>query len=207
MKQRIQLTRFKQEIGLKVGDIMTRNVVRVSPDTNVKACIDKMFKLKTGSIVVTEGEKLRGIVTKRDLLSAILKTKDPGAVKVKDIMTMRVKTITPDIDLYKALILMKKTKIKKFPVVEGSRVIGFLTTKDIIKIEPQLFEHIAEAFHIKEESEKLRRLDKWREHRVLHGIEPRGSVEGPCEECGNYGWLDENEGRLICVECRDVYGY
>lgn len=207
MKKRIQLGRFKQEIGIKVGDIMTRDLVKVAPETTVKECVEKIFKFKTGSIIVSEKDKMLGIVTKRDLLSAILKSKDPGKIKVKEIMTRKVRTIRPDTDLYKALILMKKTKIKKFPVIENNKVIGFLTMKDVVKFEPQLLEQIAEAIYVREESAKLKRLDRYRKHRILHGIEPGGHIEGPCEECGNHGWLEEIEGRLICSACKDNEGH
>ncbi len=207
MKQRIQLTRFRQETGIKIGDIMTRKLVMASPDTPVSVCVKKMLDNKIGTVLITEKDRLLGIITKLDILRLIPKKLDLTKVKAKDIMVKKVKTIRPDIDLYQAIILMRKTKIKKMPVVvEGNKVIGMLNAKDIVKFEPQLFEHIAEAIYIKEESEKLRRLDKWRDHRVMHGLEPRGSVEGPCEECGNYGWLEDMEGRLLCVECKDVYG-
>ncbi|HIH17923.1 MAG: hypothetical protein QT01_C0005G0017 [archaeon GW2011_AR6] len=208
MKQRIQLTKFRQEVGLKVGDMMTRKLILANPDTSIESCVKKMLDNKVGTVLVTEKDRLIGIITKLDILRLIPRKLDLSKVKARDIMIRKVKTIRPDVDLYQAIILMRKTKIKKMPVVaEGNKVIGMLHAKDIVKFEPQLFEHIAEAVHIKEESEKLRRLDKWREHRALHGIEPRGSVEGPCEECGNYGMLEENEGRLICPACRDVYGY
>ncbi|MBU2496795.1 MAG: CBS domain-containing protein [Nanoarchaeota archaeon] len=203
MKKRIQLTKFKQETGIKVGDMMTRNVIKVSPETTVKECVKKLFGVKASNFVVEDKGKLVGIITKRDLLLSIIRSKNPGNVKVKEVMTRKVRTIKPDIDLYQASILMKKTKIKKLPVMENNKIIGFLTMKDIVRFEPQLFEHIAEAVHIREESEKLKRLDKYKgqRDRGLHG------TEGHCEECGNFGVLEEIDGRLICVVCKDNLGY
>ena len=202
MKKRIQLTKFKQETGIKVGDMMTRNVIKVSPETTVKECVKKLFSMKASNFVVEKKDKLVGIITKRDLLWSIARSKNPGDVKVKEIMTKKVRTIKPEVDLYKASILMKKTKIKKLPVVENNKVIGFLTMKDIVRFEPQLFEHIAEAMRIREESEKLKRLYKYKETgKSLH------RREGHCEECGNFGFLEEIDGRFICLVCKDNLGY
>ena len=207
MKKRIQLTKFRQETGIKVGDIMTRKLILARPDTPVDVCVKKMLDNKIGSVLVTNDQKLLGLIAKIDILRLIPQCKDFSKVKAKDIMKRKVRTIRPDLDIYQAITFMKKTKIKKLPVMDGSKVIGILNAKDIVKIEPQLFEHIAESLYIKEESEKLRRLDKHREQRFMQGIEPKGNVEGPCEECGNYGWLEDIEGRLLCVECKDVYGF
>ncbi len=208
MKRRIQLTKFKQETGIKVGDMMTRKLILINPETSVKECVKKMLDNKIGTVLVTnKDKKLLGLITKLDILRLIPKGKDLSKVKAGDIMIRNVKTIRPDIDLYQAIILMRKTKKKKMPVIENDKVIGMLNAKDIVRFEPQLFEHIAEAMTIREETEKLRRLAKYREHRVLHGIEPRGHIEGPCEECGNFDLLEEVDGRLLCSACRDKLGY
>lgn len=207
MKRRIQLTKFRQQTGIKVGDIMTRQLVVANPDSSVKECVKNSLKTKADTILVTKDGHLIGLVRRREVLNLMIQDKDPSKVKIIEIMKRNIKTITPDKDLYEATSIMKKNKVKRLPVVEDGKVIGILTLDDIIKFEPKLIEQIMEAFHIREETEKLRRLSKHRDHRILHGIEPKGNVEGPCEECGNYGWLEETEGRLICVECKDVYGF
>ena len=76
-------------------------------------------------------------------------------------------------------------------------VIGFLTLKDILRIEPSLFEiaHSHKIFEIKEEQEKLKRRASSRT--------ASGWVEGACEECGNSDLLYREDGRLICEDCID----
>ncbi len=189
--------------GIKVSDIMTRKLVAVKPDASLKECVKKMFDEGTGSIVVVEKDSLLGFITKRDILKWVLEEKefkDFSKIKAEDAMMCKAKTISPDKDLYEALALMKRTKIKKMPVVRGDEVVGLLTMKDILKVEPQLFDFIAESLHVKEESEKLRRREEARTKK--EDVEGEG-VEGPCEGCGNFDILQDVDGKLVCGSCRD----
>ena len=72
--------------------------------------------------------------------------------------------------------------------------------KDILKVEPQLFDFIAESLHVKEESAKLRRREEIRKEREDANAD---EVEGPCEECGNYDVLQDIDGKLVCSGCGD----
>ncbi|OYT41886.1 hypothetical protein B6U80_00530 [Candidatus Pacearchaeota archaeon ex4484_26] len=64
MKRRIQLTKFKQETGIKVGDMMTRKLILVNPETSVKECVKKMLDNKIGTVLVTnKDKKLLGLIT------------------------------------------------------------------------------------------------------------------------------------------------
>ncbi|MEK6852642.1 MAG: CBS domain-containing protein, partial [Nanoarchaeota archaeon] len=169
--------------GIKVGDIMTRRLIVVSPETKVRDCVKSMFKGKTGSLLVMNSKWLLGVVTKRDILRGLLR-KDISRLSAADVMTRRVKTISPNIDLYDALLRMKKTKIKKLPVMENGNVIGMLTIGDILRLQPHLFDYVAEAVYIKEESAKLRKRGKLISQKKMVGFED--SISGPCEKCGNY---------------------
>ena len=76
--------------------------------------------------------------------------------------------------------------------MEGN-VIGMLTLKDVLRIEPSLFTDINFAEKIKEESEKLTRMkgEKW-------------IKEGICEECGDFNLLYIVDSRRICEVCREA---
>lgn len=75
----------------------------------------------------------------------------------------------------------------------NKNVIGFLTLKDVLRIEPSLFETASEIMQIKEESEKLKRM------KASENFE-----EGLCEECGEFGMLYKVDNRMICEDCRDA---
>jgi CBS domain-containing protein len=143
--------------GIKVGDIMTRNPLSCSPETPVLEAVKKMCKERMGSVVVKEGKNVVGIVTERDILVALTKKKDLRGLKVKDVMCKRLITISPDKDIYDAILLMKKKQIRRLPVVVDHELLGLITVRDIIKIYPSLFDVWAEAIRIKEEAEKLKR--------------------------------------------------
>jgi CBS domain-containing protein len=180
------------DTGIKVGDLMTRNFIHVAPGTDLKQCAKTMVKKRVGSLIIKEGDKLKGILTEKDIIWAIVKKskKDLKNIPAKALMRRKVVTIKPSADITDAMAKFKKKKIRRLPVVENGKLIGFLTTKDILKIDPGLFQMIAETMKIKEETEKLKRSD----------IEaPR--KQGICEECGEYDILYHDEAQWLCDKC------
>ena len=147
------------EMGIKVGDLMTRNFVHVSPETNLKECARTMVKKRVGSIIIMEDQKLKGILTEKDIIWAIVKKskEDLKSILAKDLMKRKVITIKPGDDITNAMQRFKKKKIRRLPVVENGKLIGMLTLKDVLKIDPGLFQMIAETMKIKEETCKLNR--------------------------------------------------
>lgn len=179
------------QIGIKVGDIMTRNVVSVRPTSTVTECAKSMFKKDVGLVIVKDKDRLKGVVTEKDIIWALTKKHDLGNVKAKDIMLRKITTIKPSRDIYEALVRMQNGKMRWLPVTVKGNVIGILTIKDILRIEPSLFEIAVGNVQIKEEAEKLKRredTENWDE-------------EGECEECGSYGLLYKDTNRLVCGNC------
>jgi len=183
------------KIGVKVGDIMTREFISVEPDTSILDCAKKMVKKRVGSLILEEKSQLKGIITEGDIIWALTRKsrKELSRIKASEIAPKKLITIKPSADLYDALQKMKKTKCRWLPVAVNKNVIGFLTIKDILRIEPSLFETASEIMQIKEESEKLKRVKAGESFR-----------EGLCEECGEFGLLYKIDNRTICEACRDV---
>lgn len=183
------------ETGISVGDLMTRNFIWVSPDTNLKICAKTMIKKRVGSLVIKEGDKLKGILTEKDIVWTIVKQskKDLGSILARDLMKRKVVTIKPNKDLAEALRVMKKKKIRRLPVVENGKVIGMITTKDIFKVDPGLFEVLAESGKVREEAEKMKRM----------GVMSAPRKQGSCEECGEIGLLYGEDGEWFCEKCYD----
>jgi len=178
------------DTGIQVGDLMTRNFIWVSPDTDLKKCAKTMIKKRVGSLIIKEGDELKGILTEKDIVWAVVKKskKDLSSILAKDLMKKKVVTIKPGADLAEALKRMKKKKVRRLPIVENKKVIGMLTTKDVFKIEPGLYELILESTKIKEESSKLKR------GRILRR-------QGNCEECGEFDLLRRDDGAWVCESC------
>lgn len=190
------------KIGIKVGDVMTRGFVSVSPETSLTECAKKMIAKRVGSLIVISGQKLEGILTEGDIMRGVTLKKDLSKIKAKDIMTKNVVTIGPSEDIYNALIKMKGKRIRWLPVTVKGHVIGMLTIKDILRIEPSLFDIVREFVPIKEEEEKLRAIQLRKKRRALASGEI-WAKEGECEECGAYGILYNIDGRLLCEDCKD----
>lgn len=181
--------------GVRVGDIMTRNFFSVKPETSILDCAKNMVKKRVGSLILKEGDELKGIITEGDIIWAMTKkpAKELSKIKASEIAPKKLITISPSADLYQALQKMKKTKYRWLPVTLNRNIIGFLTLKDVLRIEPGLFETVSEIMQIREESEKLKRRKA-------------GEIfkEGSCEDCGRFGLLYKLDNRMICEECRDA---
>ena len=180
------------DTGIKVGDLMTRNFIHVSPETDLKICARTMVKKRVGSLIIKDGDKLKGILTEKDIIWAVVKKSKEGLkdIQAKDLMKRKVITIKPGADITDALTKLKKKKVRRLPVVENGKLIGLLTQKDILRIDPGLFQTIAETVKIREETEKLKRSN----------IEaPRKS--GICEECGEFDLLYHDEAQWLCDIC------
>lgn len=195
---KFKLFRGAPKIGIKVGDIMTRNFVSVKPDTPISECAKEMVKKHVGSLVVKDQQHLRGILTERDIVWAVVKKQNLNNIKAKDIMTQRVVSITPAKDLSEAIDRIRKTRFRILPVVVKGRAIGVITVKDILRIQPTLAESLRESIEIKEETEKIKRSKA-----ALTG-ETSWIKEGECSECGAYGLLYNMDNRLLCESCRDM---
>ena len=181
--------------GLLVGDAMTKRPIVVPKNITVRECARIMRDKKVGSILITEGEELLGILTESDIIEKITAAnKNPDEVEVGEIMTTALVTINPSKDIIDAMQLMKEHEIRHMPVLDKDRLAGFLTMKDVVKIEPQLFEILLETIELREESRKL----SLRSHDV--------GTEGFCEVCGNFSesLKRTSDRRLACPACREA---
>ncbi|MBN2458928.1 CBS domain-containing protein [Candidatus Woesearchaeota archaeon] len=178
--------------GYKVGDAMTMQPVTIGKDTTLQQCAKLMNDKHVGSLLVEDKGKIIGIATEQDLVrKAMAALLDPASTPVEKIMETELITITPDKDIYEALILMRDYNIRHVPVLDKGKFVGFLTIKDILKIQPQLFEIIVEKFELREETRK-----------PVFGAE---GTEGTCEICGNYSdLLEDVDGQKICPTCKDT---
>ena len=184
------------KIGVKVGDIMTRNFISAKPDISVLDAAKLMTKKRVGSLILQEEGFLKGIITEKDIIWAMIKKqhkRDLAKIKSKNICSKRPTTIKPSADVHDAIRLMRKKKFRRLPVTIKKRVIGYLTLKDILRIQPELFEIAQESYVIKEQAEKFERKRTGESFK-----------EGLCEECGNFDILYNEDSRLICESCRNA---
>ncbi|MBC7110358.1 MAG: CBS domain-containing protein, partial [Archaeoglobi archaeon] len=102
-----------------VREIMTRNVVSASPETDLVSAAKEMARRRVGSIVVTENGVPVGIVTERDIVTKVVaEGRSPSEVKLKDIMSSPLITVEPNEDIREAAKIMVRKDIRRLPVVE-----------------------------------------------------------------------------------------
>lgn len=173
--------------GYKVCDVMTLKPVSVDHKTFLHECARIMAENHVGSLLVRKGSKL-GIVTEQDIVrKAVAKGNHPKKTTVGEIAEWKLFTVSPEKDIYDALILMREKNIRHVPVMSRNKMVGFLTAKDILKVNPSLFDLLAEKIELKEE-----------ERKPLYG-----SSEGICQECEKFSFnLSRINGVLMCEKCQ-----
>ncbi|MDP2750340.1 MAG: CBS domain-containing protein [Nanoarchaeota archaeon] len=177
--------------GFSVRDVMTRKVQSVVPNTCLQECAEIMAKSNIGSVLVIEKEKLLGLITEKDIVrKAVSKGKNPLKMKVKDIMAKKLITSDPNEDIHDAMDLMSKNQIRHLPVIEKGKLIGIVTMKDVIRVQPELFNLVLEKLDVQEERKKP--------------IFKVSSSEGVCEICGTFSdKIRTIKGSLVCPNCKD----
>jgi len=117
---------------MKVRDIMTTDVEAIAPDTDLLAAARRMKELNVGSLPVVKDDRLIGIITDRDIvIRAIAEGREPLLELVENHLTSNPTTIGPDEDAQAASKLMAREQIRRLPVVEGERLVGFLAIGDL----------------------------------------------------------------------------
>ena len=149
---------------MKVSEIRTTATVTDAAQDSLAEAAARMWNAQTGSLLVMEGEHLLGIVTERDVLRAIAHGMDPNQVPVKDLMRTDVITVGPQTTLKEAAKLMATKWIRHLPVVEGSRVVGILSQRDLTGVlaealhEPEALHQLVEASALIREK-RLKRIE------------------------------------------------
>jgi len=144
-QQRVIVEDSEKRDKMLVKEVMNRNVKTVRPEDTVKDAAKIMNERRIGSLVVVSGTgEVVGILTERDILTDVVAIgKSADEVKISEIMTPNIVTITPDRTLEEAADVMTENKIKKLPVVHEGRLVGIITATDLIAYEKDLIKKIS----------------------------------------------------------------
>ncbi|PTX91754.1 CBS domain-containing protein [Opitutus sp. ER46] len=123
-------------------------VFSVTPQVTVSQAVAEMNQHRVGAMLVLESGRLVGIFTERDVLRRIVGPGlDPHQVLVKDVMTTRVTTISPDATIDNAMALFTEERFRHLPVMDGERLIGTISIGDVTRWISD--HHRMEAEHLK----------------------------------------------------------
>jgi CBS domain-containing protein len=118
-----------------VGSLMKRAPVFVSPRATVRDAAQRMTDERVSSLMVLDGDNLVGMVTDRDLRSRCIASGLDPTRPVTEIMTAQVHTITSATLGFEALMRMTHLNVHHLPVLDGKRVVGVVSTTDLIRHE------------------------------------------------------------------------
>lgn len=118
---------------MKVRDIMTKDMVIADKDDTILDVAKLMRHHNIGCIPVVEnGEKVLGVITDRDIVMNIARFNfDPSNTFAKEIVSNVVYKVKPDAEVFQALELMKKQRVRRLPVMENENLIGMLSLGDV----------------------------------------------------------------------------
>ncbi|RIK66805.1 MAG: histidine kinase [Planctomycetota bacterium] len=130
-----------------------RDVARVPPDATVLQAATIMNERRIGCVMVMDGDRIAGIFTERDILCRVVAArKDPALVKVSEVMTTKVAVCSPDTTIEACRSAMTRNKLRHLPVVDGTKLVGMVSSGDIL------------ARELKEQEETIHWL-----HQYMHG--------------------------------------
>ncbi len=146
---------YRVSTGFTVADAMTREPVMISPDKTLREAAKIMAKEHVGSLLVKEADSVIGILTEQDIVrKGVAGTGNTALKKVKEVMETNLTTTTPDEDIFEALRIMRDYNIRHLPVMHEGKFVGLVTLKDILKIEPDLYEIMVEKIELREAERK-----------------------------------------------------
>lgn len=149
---------------MQVQDVMTQATVTESASDSLRSAAEHMWRQQTGSLLITEGGRLAGIITERDVLRAVALGADPDRCTVDEAMTAEVFTVPPDMPLQEAAREMATRWIRHLPVVDNGRLLGVVSMRDVTGIFAALAPGSAGVRHEFDQLVRERRLA-----RIEHG--------------------------------------
>lgn len=117
---------------MQVREIMTRDVTALAPTATIAEVAQNMRYLNVGSIPLMQNDRLVGVITDRDIVVRVVADGlDPHLEQAEMHMTRDPITVTPDTSVDEAARVMASEQIRRLPVVESGRLVGYLALGDL----------------------------------------------------------------------------
>jgi signal-transduction protein with cAMP-binding, CBS, and nucleotidyltransferase domain len=117
----------------KQGPLLT-----ISSEASVLDMVAQMVDANVGSLLVTVGGRIEGIVTERDYLRRVtLEGRTDKDTPVSEIMTSPLIVVTPETPVEECMAIMTDRRIRHMPVVENGEVVGLVSIGDLVKFQSQ----------------------------------------------------------------------
>jgi CBS domain-containing protein len=132
-------------MNTKISDVLRNkgeDVYSVGPLATVIDAVNMMNDQHVGSVLVCERGFPVGIFSERDVLVRVVAAhRDPRQTLVREVMTTRLHTATPDDSLFEVLKLMTDRRCRHVPVMQGERLLGLVSIGDLTKATQRNLKH------------------------------------------------------------------
>ena len=183
MKKTSNAIRFETRVSL--NEVMKRNPTMISIEATVAKAAKVMCQEEVGSCIVIQRNLPIGIVTEEDInCKVVAKDLKPSNVRVNEIMSTPLITVSADKTVGDAAHMMVKHKVRRLPVVnEKKKVIGIVTVRDLLTVSNELNELLTDLIEIN------------REEHVEVGL---------CNRCSQMSDdLKRVDNVMLCARCRE----
>ncbi len=122
-------------VPLAVVDVMRKDVITICSDEMVVSAAKIMSENHVSCVVVADNGSVAGILTETDFLKKVaVREKDFDRIKVREIMSCPVETISPDLSVFDAIRIMEDKHIKRLPILEKKQLVGIVTQTDLVQV-------------------------------------------------------------------------
>lgn len=131
----------KERREILVENIMNRHVLTVPYSASISEAARAMKRNGVGCVVVQRNSELLGIVTERDVVK-ILASGRPETSTVGNVASKPLVVIGPKDPVNDAAKILSDRGIRRLPVVDGTRLVGMLTSTDLVKFYDKLSKYM-----------------------------------------------------------------
>jgi CBS domain-containing protein len=125
------MNRVSEILGDKGNEVR-----RIDAGASALEAVREMVGANIGSLVVTDGDEVIGIVTERDYLRRVAhEGPTDDSVTVRDIMSSPLIVVSPETEIDECMAVMTDRRIRHLPVVEGGEVVGVVSIGDVVKFK------------------------------------------------------------------------
>ena len=117
-----------------VNQVMNKDVLTSDKSTSLQDAAQKMKKSNIGCVIVTDDTNPLGIITERDFVTKVAAEGRPLFTEISEVMSSPLITIDSEETIWEASEMMKEKGIHKLPVKENGKIVGIITTTDIVRI-------------------------------------------------------------------------
>jgi CBS domain-containing protein len=186
------LSVHEAEPEILVRDIMSRPPITAKETDSVMVVSKLMVQRNIGCVIILDkAGKPSGIITERDIVQRIAASDlVPSNVKVLQIMSKPIVSVSPGISVNDAAKEMNHKRIRRLAIVEGGKLVGIVTMKDILEVTPTLIDLISE-----------------KNQAGLRTTKTPSGLAGYCDECETWSErLIQKEGVFLCADCSKDLG-